>query len=40
MASGTSTTADLRDMEQWGLAAGRVMMDERMMVALSGVDDS
>ena len=35
--SDTSTTAGLRGMEQWGLAARRVMMDERRMVALSGV---
>ena len=32
-----STTAGLGGMEQRGLAGGRVMMDERRMVALSGV---
>ena len=32
-----STTAGLGGMEQQGLADGRVMMDERRMVALSGV---
>ena len=37
VASGTSTTAGLGVMEQHGLAGGRVMMDERRMVALSGV---
>ena len=37
MASGTSTTVGLSGMEQRGLAGGRVMMDERGMVALSGV---
>ena len=35
--SDTSTTAGLSGMEQQGLAGGRVMMDERRMVALSGV---
>ena len=29
--------ADLGGMEQRGLATGRVLMDERRMVALSGV---
>ena len=33
VASGTSTTAGLSGMEQRGLAGGRVMMDERRMVA-------
>ena len=37
MVSDTSTTAGLCGMEQRGLAGGRVMMDERRMVALSGV---
>ena len=37
MAYGTLTTAGLSGMEQWGLAGGRVMMDERRMAALSGV---
>ena len=37
MASDTSTTAGLSGMEQRGLVGGRVMMDERRMVALSGV---
>ena len=37
MASDTSTTAGLSGMEQRGLASGRVMMDERRMVELSGV---
>ena len=37
MASSTSTTAGLSGMEQLGLAVGRVLMDERRMVALSGV---
>ena len=37
MASGTSTTAGLSGMEQRGVAGGRVIMDERRMVALSGV---
>ena len=32
-----SMTAGLGGMEQRGLAGGRVMMDERMMVALSGI---
>ena len=32
----TSTTAGLGSMEQRGIAGGRVMMDERRMVALSG----
>ena len=32
-----STMAGLSGMEQLGLAGGRVMMDERRMVALSGV---
>ena len=35
--SDTSTTAGLSDMKQRGLTGGRVMMDERRMVALSGV---
>ncbi|EMS49670.1 hypothetical protein TRIUR3_15125 [Triticum urartu] len=35
--SDTSTTAGLSGMEQRGLAGGRVMMDERRMVAWSGV---
>ena len=37
MVSDTSTTTGLSGMEQRGLAGGRVMMDERRMVALSGV---
>ena len=37
MASGTSTSAGLSGMEHRGLADGRVMMDERRMVALSSV---
>ena len=37
MASGTSTMAGLSGMKQRGLAGGRVMMDERKMVALSGI---
>ena len=37
MPSLASTTAGLGGMEQRGLAGGRVMMDERRMVALSGV---
>ena len=37
VAFGTSTTAGLSSMEQRGLAGGRVMMDERRMVVLSGV---
>ena len=37
VASGTSTMAGLSGMEQPGLAGGRVMMDERRMMALSGV---
>ena len=37
MSSGTLTTAGLGGMEQRGLAGGRVMMDDRRMVALSGV---
>ena len=37
VASGRSTTAGLSGMEQRGLTGGRVMMDERRMVALSGV---
>ena len=37
VASGTSTTADLSDMEQRDLAGGLVMVDECRMVALSGV---
>ena len=41
VASDTSTTVGLSGMEQRGLADGRVMMmDERRMVALSGVDGS
>ena len=37
MISDTSIMAGLSGMEQRGLAGGRVMMDERRMVALSGV---
>ena len=37
MTSGTSTTAGLSGMEQRGLAGGHVKMNERKMVALSGV---
>ena len=35
--SDMSTTAGLSGMEQRGLAGGRVMMDERRMVALTDV---
>ena len=35
--SDTSTTAGLSGMEQRGLAGGRVMIDERRIVVLSGV---
>ena len=35
--SDTSTTTGLSGMEQRGLAGGRVMMDGRRMVAISGV---
>ena len=37
MASGTSTMAGLGGMEQRGLYSGRMMMDKRRMVALSGI---
>ena len=37
VASGMSTTSLLSGMEQQGLVGGHVMMDERRMVALSGV---
>ena len=37
MPSLVSTTAGLGGMEQLDLVGGRVMMDERRMVALSGV---
>ena len=40
MPSLAPTTAGLGGMEQRGLAGGRVVMDERRMVALSGVDGS
>ena len=36
MAFGTSTTVGLSGMEQRGLAGGRVLMDERRAVELSG----
>ena len=44
VASGTSTTAGLSGMEQRGLAAGRVLMDERRIGGVvwrrGGVDGS